>query len=124
VVLLTGRVTPDAMTRAISAGVRGLIGRESPPSELIGAIGRIAAGERVIAPSAVVNALQWTENPLNRRERDVLRAAAEGLRSREIAERLFLAPGTVRNYVSAILRKTGCRNRIEAIRKARERGWL
>jgi two-component system, NarL family, response regulator DesR len=124
VVVLTGRVTPDAMTRAVSAGVRALVGRDSQPRELIGVIRRVAAGERVIAPSVVVAALQWAENPLNRREREVLQAAAEGLRSRDIAERLFLAPGTVRNYLSAILRKTSSRNRVEAVRKARERGWL
>src|SRR5262245_8063844 len=124
IIVLTGRVTPDAMTRAVAAGVRALVGRDSPAGELVRVIHRVAAGERVIAPSVVVAAMQWADNPLNRREREVLQAATEGLRSREIAERLFLAPGTVRNYLSAILRKTGSRNRVEAVRKARERGWL
>ncbi|GFJ94478.1 response regulator transcription factor [Phytohabitans rumicis] len=84
----------------------------------------VAAGHRVIDPVVAAAVLNPPLNPLTERERQVLRAAAEGLPAREIADRLYLAHGTVRNRMSAILRKTGARNRLEAIRRAQERGWL
>lgn len=84
----------------------------------------MALGEWVIDPAAAVAALSPLVGPLTVREREVLRAAAEGLPLREIACRLCLAYGTVRNHLTVILRKTGGRNRLEAVRRAQRDGWL
>lgn len=124
VVVLTSAATRAALARAAVGPVRGFVDVDAPPGELIRVIRRVAAGEHVFDPSLVASAVRRGEDPLTARERAVLSAVAEGLRSDEIAERLLLANGTVRNYLSAILRKTGARTRLEAVRKAREAGWL
>jgi two-component system response regulator DesR len=94
------------------------------PAMLAKTIRRVAEGERVIAPEIAVSALVAAENRLTSREVEVLELAAEGASVSEIAERLYLSHGTVRNYLSAATAKTGARNRIDAIRIAREAGWL
>ncbi|MFD0821839.1 LuxR C-terminal-related transcriptional regulator [Micromonospora zhanjiangensis] len=124
VLALSAQRSPEALQRALHGGARGFVSKDLPPSELVRAVRLVAAGERVIDPAMAVAALNPPTNPLTAREREVLRAAAEGLPLREIARRLFLAYGTVRNHLSAILRKTGARNRLEAIRRAQRDGWL
>jgi two-component system response regulator DesR len=124
VVALMGAATRAALAQAATGAVRGVVDTDAPPAELIRVIRRVAAGEHVIDPNLVVSAVQWADNPLTIRERAVLWAVAEGLKSDEIAARLLLAKGTVRNYLSVILRKTGTRTRLEAVRKAREAGWI
>lgn len=102
----------------------GFIATESSPEVLIDSVRRVARGEVVIDTKLALSVMIASQNPLTDREREVLRLAAEGLRSNEIAQRLFLSPGTVRNHVSRILTKTDSRTRIAAIRAAHERGWI
>lgn len=124
VLLLTGRRTAEALRRALAAGVWGIASPDTSPEQLVRWIRQIAAGERAIDSTLAAEALASTANPLTDREIAVLRLAGEGMRSREIAEQLYLSPGTVRNYLSAVIRKTGARNRLEAVRRARSAGWL
>ncbi|WP_435875479.1 LuxR C-terminal-related transcriptional regulator [Nonomuraea fuscirosea] len=92
--------------------------------ELAAAIRRVHAGERVIDPGLAAAALSAGPNPLSGRERDVLAAAADGSTIVDIAGRLHLSEGTVRNYLSSAIQKTRARNRIEAVQRARAQGWL
>jgi two-component system response regulator DesR len=97
--------------------------KDAPASTLANAIRRIRGGARVIDPELAAEA--WTESdPLTDRERQVLRYAGEGAASAEIAERLQLSEGTVRNYLSEAISKLGASNRVEAARIARHKGWL
>lgn len=124
VLLLTDRQTPPVLRRAMALGAWGLVSPEMSPEQLAQVIRQVAAGERVIDMGLAAAALASVDNPLTAHERAALRLAGEGLRSREIAERLYLSPGTVRNYLSHAIRKTGARNRLEAIRRAQQAGWL
>lgn len=108
------------MRRAAAAGVQGFLLCDSPAEELIGAVRRLAAGRRVHG-SRLPRSL---ESPLTQREADVLRAAELGATTAEIAGMLWLSEGTVRNYLSRAIAKTGARNRIGAVRIAAESGWL
>jgi two-component system response regulator DesR len=111
------------LRRALDAGVSGYVLKDRPASELAAAVRKVHAGGRVIDPDLAVDS--WTErDPLTERERAVLRLAGEGLASAAIAAQLHLSEGTVRNYLSEAIGKTGGANRIEAARIARERGWL
>jgi len=113
-----------ALRRVLNTQVRGFVGTDTRPGQLAGHIRRVANGERVIDPTLAVAALTAPHNPLTPREREVLAALASGAPSADVARRLHLSRGTVCNYVSAILRKTGARNRLEAVRMAEEAGWL
>ncbi|MFF3866097.1 LuxR C-terminal-related transcriptional regulator [Micromonospora sp. NPDC001898] len=124
VLAMSHRWSPPLVEAALAAGARGLVSKDAGLSELVRAVRTTAAGERVIDPAAAVAVLSPPVNPLTRRELEVLRVAAEGLPLKEIARRLFLAHGTVRNHLSAILHKTGARNRMEAVRLAQRDGWL
>jgi two-component system response regulator DesR len=111
------------LRRALDSGVSGYVLKDRPASELAAAVRKVHAGGRVIDPDLAVDS--WTErDPLTERERAVLRLAGEGLASSAIAAQLHLSEGTVRNYLSEAIGKTGGANRIEAARIARERGWL
>jgi two-component system response regulator DesR len=122
--VLTGQRAPEVLRRVLAAGVWALLSVDTPPAQVVQAIRLVATGERVVEPALALAALRTAANPLTGQERAVLRLAAEGLRSREIAERLYLSPGTVRNYLSAAMRKTSARNRLEAVHRAGEAGWL
>jgi two-component system response regulator DesR len=124
VLAMSARHCPETLRAALDAGVRGFVDKNLPPTELLRLLRLVALGERVIDPVAAVAALSPPVGPLTVREREVLRAAAEGLPLREIAGRLYLAYGTVRNHLTVILRKTGARNRLEAVRRAQRDGWL
>jgi two-component system response regulator DesR len=102
----------------------GLIGTEATPLDLIDGVRRLARGESVLDAELAVQALLSPENVLTDREREVLRHARLGSTAKEIATSLCLSTGTVRNYLSRILAKTGARTRIEAIRIAQEAGWI
>jgi two-component system response regulator DesR len=102
----------------------GLIATDASPVDLVQAVRQLAQGEPVLDFELAVAALTAEENPLTDRERDVLRLATTGAPPREIARSLHLSPGTVRNYLSHILMKTGARTRIEAIRIAQDAGWI
>lgn len=122
--VLTGLSQPGNLLRALKAHVRGFIVKDAPADALADAIRRVAAGQRVIDPDLVAAALETGASPLTARETDVLRAAEEGISTDEIATKLFLSPATVRNYLSNAITKVGARNRIDAIRIARNAGWL
>ncbi len=115
---------PAYLRRAMQAGASGFLVKDQPAERLANAIRRAATGERVVDPELAAAALVDDESPLTRRERDVLEASANGSPISEISTRLYLSEGTVRNYLSAAIGKTDARNRAEALRIARERGWL
>jgi two-component system response regulator DesR len=116
--------SPNALRIALTAHVHGFVSKDALPSRLADSIRRVAKGERVIDPALAVAALRAPRNPLTAREREVLGVLSSGLPSAEIAARLELQVGTVGNYISTIMRKTGARNRLEAVRIAEESGWL
>jgi two-component system response regulator DesR len=102
----------------------GFVSKQAPPARLVDAVRKLSRGEPALDPQLAVAALTGRGNPLTAREREVLMLAAAGAPAKEIAARLFLATGTVRNYLSSSMGKTGARTRIEAIRIAQEAGWL
>jgi two-component system response regulator DesR len=112
------------LRRAFDAGASGFLLKDTPADELAVAIRRVAAGLRVVDPNLAVEALSDGDNPLSVREREVLQASTEAATAADIAERLGLSEGTVRNHLSAAIQKLGARNRAEAARFAREKGWL
>ncbi len=124
VVVLTGMTQPGNLLQALKVHVRGFIPKDAPARTLADAIRRVAAGERVIDPGMVATALETGASPLTARETDVLRTAERGLSTDAIGLSLSLAPTTVRNYLSNAIAKTGGRNRLDAIRIARDAGWL
>ncbi|HEX4008824.1 MAG TPA: response regulator transcription factor [Solirubrobacteraceae bacterium] len=123
-IVLTTFGRPGYLRRAMESGARGFVVKDAPPEQLADAIRRVAAGERVVDPVLAAATLASGVSPLTARERDVLIAARPGTTVAEIAARLFLSEGTVRNYLSAAIAKAGARNRAEAVRTADERGWL
>ncbi|GIL26548.1 response regulator transcription factor [Actinocatenispora comari] len=122
--ILTTFGRPGYLRRAMDAGARGFVVKDSPPAELAAAIRRVAAGEVVLDPALAVASLGAGPSPLTERERDVLAAGADGASVAQIADVLALSGGTVRNYLSSAIGKTGARNRTEAARIARDNGWL
>jgi len=124
VVALALDPSPSTLRRAIAAQVRGLVSKHHRVDKLIETVRRVAAGERVIEPARAAMSVLLADNPLTGREIEVLRLAAEGLSASDIADDLHLTTGTVRNYLSTIVRKTGARNRLGAIRVADRAGWL
>ncbi|MEU6034570.1 response regulator transcription factor [Actinomadura sp. NPDC047616] len=124
VLILTALGRPELLRRALDAGVHGFMLKDAPPDRLADAIRRVAAGERVIDPQLAAAAISGRRNPLSPREVEVLRMAAEGADPAEIAARLYLSKGTVRNYLGAIVTKLDARNRLDAVRIATEAGWL
>jgi two-component system, NarL family, response regulator DesR len=122
--ILTTFGRPGYLRRAMESGARGFVVKDAPPERLADAIRRVAAGERVVDPALAATTLAAGVSPLTARERDVLVAARPGASVADIAGKLFLSEGTVRNYLSSAIAKTGTRNRAEAVRTADERGWL
>ena len=112
------------LRRAMDAGVRGYLLKDTPADALAAAIRKVATGGRAIAPELAELAWDAPANPLTERERDVLRLAEEGRSNKDIARLLDLSPGTVRNYLSEASAKLFAASRIEAGRIAREKGWL
>jgi two-component system response regulator DesR len=111
------------LRRALDSGVLGYVLKDAPIDQLVDTVRRVHAGDRVVDPALAMTA--WdAADPMTDRERDVLRLAGQGLPNTDIAARLHLAEGTVRNYLSTVISKLGVRNRIEAARMARDRGWL
>lgn len=122
--ILTTFGRPGFLRRAMESGAFGFVVKDAPAEQLAGAIRRVAMGERVVDPALAAATLASGLSPLTARERDVLVAARPGATVAEIAGRLFLSEGTVRNYLSSAIAKTGTRNRAEAVRTADENGWL
>ncbi|WP_448613519.1 response regulator transcription factor [Modestobacter sp. URMC 112] len=123
-VVLTTFGRPGFLRRAMEVGAAGFLVKDSPVAELARAIRAVVDGERVIDRDLAAAALALGATPLSAREADVLRAAAGGATVADIAGRLFLSEGTVRNYLSSAIGKTGARTRVEAARVAEEKGWL
>lgn len=123
VIILTTFARPGFLRRALDAGVGGYLLKDAPAEQLAEAIRKVHRGGRAIDPQLALEA--WSEaDPLNDRERQVLRLAGEGQSAGDIAEQLHLSQGTVRNYLSEAIGKLGVANRIEAYRLARQKGWL
>lgn len=124
VIIVTTFAKPGYLTRARAERVRGYLLKDTPAEELAAAIRTVHAGGIVIPVDLADAARDTGDDPLSDRERDVLRLAEEGLPNRLIADRLNLATGTVRNYLSVAAAKLGAANRVEAGRIARGNGWL
>ncbi|MEV5680836.1 MULTISPECIES: response regulator transcription factor [unclassified Streptomyces] len=124
IVVVTTFGRPGYLRRAMEAGADAFLVKDAPASQLAQAVRKVLAGERVIDPTLAAAALADGASPLTDRERDVLRAAADGSTNAEIAGALHLSQGTVRNYLSTAIQKMVARNRAEAVRIAREKGWL
>jgi two-component system, NarL family, response regulator DesR len=124
VVIVTTFGRPGYLRAAMAAGASGFLLKDAPAVQLAQAIRRVAAGERVVDPALAAAALAEGESPLTVRETDVLAAAANHDAISEIAGRLHLSPGTVRNHLSAAMQKLGARNRAEAVQMAQRKGWL
>jgi two-component system, NarL family, response regulator DesR len=123
VIILTTFARPGYLRRALDAGVKGYLLKDAPSEKLAEALRSVHRGGRVIDPELAVEA--WGEaDPLNDRERQVLRLAGDGMNAPDIARQLGLTQGTVRNYLSEAIGKLGVSNRIEAYRLARQKGWL
>ncbi len=127
IVILTTFARAGYFERARKAGVFGYLLKDSPIEELANSIRTIMLGRRIYAPELVDIIYDYedsTENPLTERESEVLKLVSEGKTTKEIANKLFLSHGTVRNYISAILDKLNVNNRIEAISRYKEMGWF
>jgi two-component system response regulator DesR len=124
VLILTTFGRPGYLRRAMEQGAAGFLLKDAPSEELARAIRRAVRGERVVDPGLAAAALSEAPSPLTAREHDVLAAARQHATVSDIASALHLSAGTVRNYLSAAIGKTGARNRNEAIRAAEEKGWL
>jgi two-component system response regulator DesR len=122
--ILTSLGRPGTLRKALAAQVGGFLLKDAPPDRLADAVRDVAAGKRVIDPQLALAALDNGENPLTPRETEVLRLAADGAEAADIARLLFLSVGTVRNYLTTVVTKLNARNRVDAIRVARESGWL
>ncbi|MCA2223833.1 response regulator transcription factor [Nonomuraea aurantiaca] len=124
VLILTALAKPGVLRRALGAQIAGFVRKDIRPAELAAAIRTVAAGGRVVDPALALVALEAPESPLSQRETEVLRLSASGAQPAEIAERLFLTYGTIRNYLTSAVTKLGARNRVDAIRIATESGWI
>ncbi|MFG3283117.1 response regulator [Streptomyces sp. NPDC048111] len=124
IVILTTFGRPGYLRSAMESGADAFLVKDAPAAQLATAVRKVLAGERVIDPTLAAAALAEGANPLTDRERDVLRAAQDGATNAELAAALCLSQGTVRNYLSMAIQKLAARNRAEAVRLAREKGWL
>ncbi|MCX4705790.1 response regulator transcription factor [Streptomyces sp. NBC_01352] len=124
VLIITSLGNPAALRRALAAQVDGYILKDALPSELTQAIRKVAAGQRVIDPQLALLAWEGPAQQLTPREVSVLRLAAAGEDVRAIAKELHLSVGTVRNYLTTIVHKLGARNRVDAVRIARDNGVI
>jgi two-component system response regulator DesR len=124
VLVLTALGQPGQVRRALAAGIEAFLVKDAPGDRLADAVRRTAAGLRVLDTELVASAMEYGESPLTQRETTVLGEAARGSSAEEIAARLHLSAGTVRNYLTSAITKTGARNKIDAIRIAEDAGWL
>jgi two-component system response regulator DesR len=124
VIILTTFGRAGYLKRAMENGAAGFLLKDAPSSELARAIHKVMQGERVVDPDLAALALSAGDNPLTEREQEVLAASEGGATIEDVAARLYLSEGTVRNYLSTAIKKLGTRNRIEAARLAEKRGWL
>jgi two-component system response regulator DesR len=124
IVILTTFGRSGYLREAMESGAVGFLLKDAPAAHLAVAIRRVIAGERVVDPELALTALSEGDNPLTRREREVLAASLHGASIADIAAKLVVSEGTVRNHLSEAIQKMGARNRVEAARLAEEKGWL
>ncbi len=124
IMILTTFGRSGYLRQAMESGAVGFLLKDAPAAELGAAIRRVMAGERVVDPDLALTALSDGDNPLTRREREVLTASLDGASIAEIAARLYLSEGTVRNHLSTAIQKLNVQNRMEAARLAQDKGWL
>jgi two-component system response regulator DesR len=124
VLVVTTFGRPGYLRRAMAAGAAGFMVKDAPAEQLADAIRRVHAGERVVDAALAAESLAVGDSPLTDRERDVLLAARGGATVSAIARAVHLSEGTVRNYLSSAIAKTGARTRAEAVRICDDRGWL
>ncbi len=124
VVIVTTFGRSGYLREAMESGAVGFLLKDAPAAELAVAIRRVMAGERVVDPDLALAALSDGDNPLTSREREVLAASLDGASIADIAARLVVSEGTVRNHLSVAIQKLNARNRIEAARLAQQKGWL
>ncbi|GAA1509152.1 response regulator transcription factor [Sphaerisporangium rubeum] len=124
VLLLSAQPNPGQVRRAFAAHALGFLSIDVAPEQLSDGIRKVASGRKAVDSDLAIAALTSADNPLTPREMDVLRLAAQGSASKEIAAKLYLSVGTVRNHLSRVMYKTGARNRLDAVRIASEAGWL
>jgi two-component system response regulator DesR len=124
VLILTTFGRPGYLRRAMDAGARGFVVKDAPADRLATAVRDVYLGRTVVDPELAVASLSSGPSPLTAREREVLSASGDGATVAAVAARLVLSEGTVRNYLSSAIGKTGARNRVEATKIARDRGWL
>ncbi|WP_405605528.1 response regulator transcription factor [Streptomyces sp. NBC_01410] len=124
VLILTTFGRPGHLRRAMEAGAAGFLVKDGPVEELAGAIRKVLTGETVIDPALAAAAANAGPSPLTARERDVLNASVDGATVSDIAGTLHLSESTVRNCLSSAIGRTGTRNHMEAVRAARQQGWL
>ncbi|RZQ61125.1 response regulator transcription factor [Amycolatopsis suaedae] len=122
--ILTSLGTPGTLRKAMAAKVGGFLLKDAPADKLASAVRGVAAGQRVLDGELAMAAYDTVDNPLTDREIEVLRLAADGAGPEEISTVLHLSAGTVRNYLSTAVTKVGGRNRLDAVRIAREAGWM
>ena len=123
VIIVTTFKRPGYFERAVKADVDAYVLKERSIADLMKTIRTVLAGQKEYSPE-LMEVLMTSKNPLSQQESLILQAAADGLSNKEIAEKLFLSNGTVRNYMSAILTKLDAENRTEAVRIGQESGWL
>jgi two-component system, NarL family, response regulator DesR len=124
IVIVTTFDRPGYLRAAMAAGASGFLLKDAPAADLAMAIRQVAAGQRVVDPSLAAAALAQGDSPLTERETEVLAASAGHDAIADIAARLHLSNGTVRNHLSAAIQKLGARNRAEAVEMAQQKGWL
>ncbi|MGY3204822.1 response regulator [Streptomyces sp. TE5632] len=123
-VILTCEVRPGHLQRALKAGVRGILTKETSIRELSRVIREVHAGGRHLPPEFIAEMLAVGESPLTAREAEILKAAEDGRPLSVIASQLHLSPGTVRNHIHSAIRKLKARNRAGAVRAASRVGWI
>ncbi len=123
-IIVTRHARPGVLRRALASGVAGFLPKSRGAGEVAAIIRRVADGARYVDPEIAADALSDERSPLTDRELDVLRAGRRGETTGQIAHALSLAPGTVRNHVSAILAKLTVATRQQAVLLAEERGWI
>jgi two-component system, NarL family, response regulator DesR len=124
IVILTTFGRSGFLRQAMESGAVGYLLKDAPAADLASAIRRVMAGERVVDPDLALTALSDGDNPLTKREREVLASSLDGASITDIAASLYLSEGTVRNHLSMAIQKLGVHNRVEAARLAEAKGWL
>ncbi len=123
-VIVTSHGLPGYLKQALTHGVRGFVPKTTSGARLAEVIRTVHGGGRYVDPALAADAIAAGDSPLTPRETDVLLAADGGAHVEEIAARVNLSPGTVRNYLSSAIGKLQAATRHEAVRIARERGWI